>query len=211
MRVNVKYLVSKNPQKYGEMWMVETLEISNLVFIELSMKKEDYLSILQQNVSPSVEKLGLGGNWIFQQDNDPMHSSKIVKEWLLYRTPKVLGHPPPQSLDLAVNEGKTKYMLSTCSYRPITILMRQSRNLFTLAPPLPPKMLSVWRSNVGSLLPTGPTMVSIGNWVIRPLSYNEISTLQDSHLTRAALWHRGMDAIKQRCSSVESIREKSPS
>ena len=31
---------------------------------------------------------------IFQYDNNPKHSSKIVKEWLFYRTPKVLGHPP---------------------------------------------------------------------------------------------------------------------
>ena len=39
------------------------------------MKKEDYLSILQQNVTHSVEKLGLRGNFIFQQDNDPKQSS----------------------------------------------------------------------------------------------------------------------------------------
>ena len=47
--------------------------------------------------------------------------------------------------------------------RPITILLIQSRNLFTLAPPLPPKMMLVWRSNAGSLLPTGAIMVSMGN------------------------------------------------
>ena len=50
--------------------------------------------------------------------------------------------------------------------RPITIIMEQSRNLFILAPPLPPKMMSVCRSNAGSLLPTGSTMISIGNWVV---------------------------------------------
>ena len=37
-------------------------EVYNLVFIESTMKQEDYLSIPQQNVTPSVEKLGLGGN-----------------------------------------------------------------------------------------------------------------------------------------------------
>lgn len=73
--------------------------VGNLVFIESTMKKEDYLKILQQNVAPSVEKLGLTRSWTFQQDNDPKHSSKIVKEWLLYRTPKTLDHPP-QSPDL---------------------------------------------------------------------------------------------------------------
>ena len=53
--------------------------VGNLVFIESTMKKEDYLSILRQNVTPSVEKLGLGGNWTFQHDNDPKHSSQNCK------------------------------------------------------------------------------------------------------------------------------------
>ena len=74
-------------------------EVGNLVFIETTMKKEDYISIIQENVTPSIEKLGLRGNWMVQQDNDPKHSSKIVKIWLLYRTPKVLDYSP-QSPDL---------------------------------------------------------------------------------------------------------------
>ena len=65
------------------------------------MKKEDYVSILQQNVTPSVEK--------FQQDNDSKHSFKIVKEWLLYRMPKVHGHPP-QSSDLNPIEQLWEYV-----------------------------------------------------------------------------------------------------
>lgn len=73
--------------------------VGNLVFIESTMKKEDYLNILKTHVAPSVHKLGLSQSWIFQQDNDPKHSSRIVKEWLLYRTPKTLDHPP-QSPDL---------------------------------------------------------------------------------------------------------------
>ena len=51
----------------------------------------------------------LGGNWIFQQVNDSKHSSKIVKEWLLYRTPKVLDHPP-QSPDLNSIEHLREYV-----------------------------------------------------------------------------------------------------
>ena len=73
------------------------------------MKKEDYLSILQQINTPSVEKLGWEGNWIYQQDIDSKHSFKIVKEWLVYRTPKVLDHPP-QCPDLNPIEHLFEYV-----------------------------------------------------------------------------------------------------
>ena len=43
------------------------------------------------------------------------------------------------------------------------VLLIESRNLFILAPTLPPKMMSVWRLNAGSLWPTDATMVSMGN------------------------------------------------
>ena len=32
----------------------------------------------------------------------------------------------------------------------------------------------------------------------------------NTHPTRVSLWRRGMDAIKQQCNSLASIREKSP-
>ena len=83
--------------------------VGNLLLIELTMKKEDYFSILQQNVTSSVGKLGLGGNWIIQHDNDPKHCSKIVKELLLYSTPKVLDHPP-QSPDFNPIEQLWEYV-----------------------------------------------------------------------------------------------------
>ena len=73
--------------------------VGNLVFIENTMNKEGYLNILKDNIAPSVEKLGLGRSLTFQQDNDPKHTSKLVREWLLYHTPKQLPHPP-QSPDL---------------------------------------------------------------------------------------------------------------
>lgn len=73
--------------------------VGKLVFIESTMNKIDYLNILKEHLQPSVEKLCLDRTWIFQQDNDPKHTSKIVKEWLLYRTPKQLDHPP-QSPDI---------------------------------------------------------------------------------------------------------------
>uniref|UniRef100_A0AAQ4S874 Transposase Tc1-like domain-containing protein n=1 Tax=Gasterosteus aculeatus aculeatus TaxID=481459 RepID=A0AAQ4S874_GASAC len=46
------------------------------------MKKEDYLQILQNNLKSSARRSGLGRSWVFQQDNDPKHASKVVIEWL---------------------------------------------------------------------------------------------------------------------------------
>lgn len=76
-----------------------TSGVGNLVFVESTMKKEDYLRILKQNLNLSVRKLELGHPWTFQQDNDPKHTAHIVKNWLEKNTPNQL-HSPPQSPDL---------------------------------------------------------------------------------------------------------------
>lgn len=72
-----------------------------LRFIEGTMDKTVYIEILKDSYLPSVEKLELEENGIFIQDNDPKHSSKIVREWLLYNVKKQLEHPP-QSPNLNV-------------------------------------------------------------------------------------------------------------
>lgn len=91
----------------------------NLVFIESTMNSKDYLAILQNNLLPSVQKLGLTSPWVFQQDNDPKHTAKIVKEWLLYRTPKQLNSPP-QSPDLNPIEHLWEVLDRNIRKRPIT-------------------------------------------------------------------------------------------
>ena len=57
------------------------------------MKKDDYLQILQDNLKSSARRLGLGRSWVFQQDNDPKHTSKVVMEWLNQAGMKVLEWP----------------------------------------------------------------------------------------------------------------------
>ena len=73
-------------------------------------------------------------------------------------------------MSLTLNEGKIicyrqegTYGILILGLRPIAILLIQLRNLFTLVPLLPPKIMSVRRSNVGSVLSTGSIMVSIAN------------------------------------------------
>ena len=47
------------------------------------MKSGDYQKILARNVGPSVRKLGLRQrSWVFQQDNDPKHTSQSTQKWL---------------------------------------------------------------------------------------------------------------------------------
>lgn len=58
--------------------------VGNLVFIDGIMDKMKYLDILKKIFKQSVQKLNLGSSFIFQQDNDPKRTAKIVKLWLLY-------------------------------------------------------------------------------------------------------------------------------
>ena len=50
--------------------------------IEGIMKKEQYHSILSHDAIPSGLRLG-GNNFVFQEDNDPKHSSKFCQNYLL--------------------------------------------------------------------------------------------------------------------------------
>ncbi|GFX14179.1 transposable element Tcb1 transposase [Trichonephila clavipes] len=78
--------------------------VGELVFIDGIMDKMVYLEILKNNLQKSAVHVGLRSNFIFQQDNDPKHTAKIVKLYLLYYCKKEL-HTPPQSPDLNVIEN----------------------------------------------------------------------------------------------------------
>ncbi|CDQ96643.1 unnamed protein product [Oncorhynchus mykiss] len=63
------------------------------------MRKENDVDILKQHLKTSVRKLKLGRKWVFQMDNDPKHTSKVVEKWLKDNKVKVLEWPS-QSPDL---------------------------------------------------------------------------------------------------------------
>ena len=63
------------------------------------MRKENDVDILKQHLKTSVRKLKLGRKWVFQMDNDPKHTSKVVAKWLKDNKVKVLEWPS-QSPDL---------------------------------------------------------------------------------------------------------------
>ena len=54
------------------------------------MRKENSVDILKQHLKTSVKKLKLGRKWVFQMDNDPKHTSKVVAKWVKDNKVKVL-------------------------------------------------------------------------------------------------------------------------
>ena len=55
----------------------------NLVVVQWIVRKEDYIRIFDlKNMKESADKLKLGYNWKYQQDDDPKHTAKVVKKWL---------------------------------------------------------------------------------------------------------------------------------
>ncbi|GFV69043.1 transposable element Tcb1 transposase [Trichonephila clavipes] len=57
------------------------------------MDQNVYLDILNTNLPLCVQKLSLGNNWRFYQDNDPKHKAYRVRSWLLYNCPHVMEIP----------------------------------------------------------------------------------------------------------------------
>ena len=65
------------------------------------------MDILKQHLKTSVRKLKLGRKWVFQMNNDPKHTTKVVEKWLKDITVKVLEWPS-QSPDFTKFVGRTE-------------------------------------------------------------------------------------------------------
>ena len=56
-------------------------------------RKEHCVNILKQHLKTSVRKLKLGRKSVFQMDNDPKDTSKVVAKWIKDNKVKVLEWP----------------------------------------------------------------------------------------------------------------------
>ncbi|KAF7697638.1 Transposable element Tc1 transposase [Cucumispora dikerogammari] len=67
--------------------------VGKLVFIESIMDKYQYKRILTANLKSSAKKMGIQDDFIFQQDNDPKHTSKYVQKYFEVKNIEVLEWP----------------------------------------------------------------------------------------------------------------------
>lgn len=72
-------------------------------FIDGTVNAAKYQQILQNSLLPSIEKLNVGENYIFQQDGAACHTAKTTKKWFGDHNLNVLSWPS-NSPDLNVIE-----------------------------------------------------------------------------------------------------------
>lgn len=72
--------------------------VGNIVKIDGKMTGESYVRIIDENLKSSAEKMGVNA-FVFQQDNDPKHTSRVAQSYFVENEIEMLDWPP-QSPDL---------------------------------------------------------------------------------------------------------------
>ena len=73
--------------------------VGKLVKVSGNINSVDYCKLLEENLEQSINMMGLGDRWIFQQDNAAIHVSRYSKAWFEDNQVMVMKWPS-QSPDL---------------------------------------------------------------------------------------------------------------
>ena len=68
--------------------------VGKLCVLDRVMDRFYYRDILEENLQPSINHFKLGQRYIFMHDNDPKHTSGLIKEWLKRKRIQTLPWPP---------------------------------------------------------------------------------------------------------------------
>jgi transposase len=104
---NVEPLVApKHPSKVHVWGAMSYYGKTDLFVFEEILDRHLYVRILEERL-PGVEDMFPGGVWMFQQDSDPKHTSKLTTTWLDNNVPAYIPkeHWPPNSPDANVIEA----------------------------------------------------------------------------------------------------------
>ena len=78
--------------------------LTDPAFLQGKQKSADYIKVLENNLLPFAERM-CGANYVFQQDNTPIHTSKLTRTFFQERNTNVLSwsarSPDLNSIDSA--------------------------------------------------------------------------------------------------------------